>query len=440
MMSLLKKKWFWLVILVVGFGGWKYYQSMNTPPAYQTATVERGTVVQTVSASATLLADAEIRLNFEMGGRVRDIATSVGKQVSDGDVIARLDVATLTAEISRAQAALDQAEAAAGLSDEALREARDGTKNAKDYLSSVEDAQDQAVEAADAAYSNAQDYESQAQSYYDQVASDHGSSGAEAKSAKLTLIAATNARKAADQARESARRNRDVAVQQADNTYQTNKQKVKTLESKSQTLSTDSAVLAARAAYDIALRNLDKAQIKAPISGTITKVNYKKGEVIGTATGDFGALLSLDTVLEAKVPESDITKIALGQEATLSLDAFPSSETLRAQVIEIEPASTVIQDVVYYKVKLKLLTPDKRLKPGMTGDVDIHIANKDNVLFLPSRAIKKDGKNPYVEVSVGPSATLERRPVTLGLEGDESRVEIVSGVPEGQVVVIGLSK
>ncbi len=440
MMSLLKKKWFWVAVVVVVFIGYKYCQSTHTPPVYQTATVERGAVTQTVSVSATLVSGTGIRLNFETGGRVKDILTAVGKQVSAGDVLGRLDVVELNAAVDRAQAALNQAEAAAGLSDESLRAARDASKRSKDYLNAVQDAQDQSVSAADSAHDNAKAYEDDAQRYYEQVVSDKGSDSAEAKSAKLTLTAAINARKSADESRTTARRNRDVSVAQADTSYQADKQHVQTLDSKSQTQSTDSAVRAARADYEMALRNLDKAQIKAPINGTVTAVNYKKGEVIGTiganSVDPFGKLLSLDYLLEAKVPESDIAKLKLGQSADVSLDAFPSTDKLRAEVIEIEPASTVIQDVVYYKVKFKLLDADARLKAGMSGNADVHIAEKAGVLYLPSRAIKKDGTKRSIQVASSDGMTLNSVPVETGLEGDESLVEVTKGVTEGQVVVV----
>ena len=440
MPSLLKKKWLWILALVMVYGGYRYYQSTYTPPVYQTATVEQGTITQTVSVSGTLVANTEIRLNFETGGRVKDILTVVGKQVSAGDVLGRLDVVELNAAVDRAQAALNQAEAAAGLSDESLRAARDASKRSKDYLNAVQDAQDQSVSAADSGYDNAKSYQEDAQKYYDQVVSDAGSGSAAAKSAKLTLTAAINARKSAEEAQTTARRNRDVSVAQADTTYQADKQHVETLDSKSQAQSTDSAVRAAQADYSLALHNLEKAQVKAPINGTVTAINYKKGEVIGTiganSVDPFGTLLSLDYLLEAKVPESDIAKLKMNQSADVTFDAFPSTDKFRAEVIEIDPASTIIQDVVYYKVKFRLLDADTRLKAGMSGNIDIHIAGKDHVLFLPSRAIKKDGTNRSVQVASSNGMTLTTMPIETGLEGDESLVEVTKGLTEGQVVVV----
>jgi HlyD family secretion protein len=440
MKSLLKKKWFWVLAVIVAFGGYKYYKSVTTPPNYQTATVERGTVTQTVSVSSTLVANTEIRLNFERSGRIKEIVTSVGKTVSAGDVLARLDVADLNAEVARTQAILDQAEAGAGLNDESLREARKSVSDAKDYSNAVRDAQDQAVDAADKAYDNAVDYENDVRNYYDQVVSDSGAGSKEVKSAKLTLTTATNARKSADEAKTTARRNRDVATQLAENSWNANKQKLKTLESSSQMQSVDSTVTAARASYERAMADLNKTTLKAPMNGTVTVLNYKKGEVIGTAAQDFGKLLSMDFLLEAKVPESDIAKVKLGQQAEVAFDAFPSNERLHAEVADIDPASTVIQDVVYYKIKLAVKEKDARLKAGMSADIDIRITQAENALWLPSRAIKKDGTQEYVEKLATDGKTLTRFSVTTGLRGDESKTEIKQGVNQGDTVVIGLAQ
>lgn len=439
MKSIWKKKWFWVLVLIVAYGGYRYYKNVTTPPNYETVTVTRGTVNQTVSVSSTLVANTPIRLNFQQSGRVKDIAIVTGKTVSAGEMIAHLDVADLNAAVAQARANLDQAEANAGLNDESLRERRKSVDDAKSYFNAVNDAQDQAVDAADSAYKNASDYESDAQNYYDQVVSEKGAGSTEAKSAKMTLTAASNTRKAADEARDTARRNRDVSVQSAENVWNAEKQKLKTFESASQLQSVDSAVAAARAGYDRALVDLDQATLKAPIAGTITKINYKKGEVVGMTGDAFGELLSMDFVLEAKVPESDIAKVKLGQQAVVSFDAFPSGDTLNAEIIDIDPASTVIQDVVYYKIKLRVKENDPRLKAGMSADVDIHITEANDALWLPRRAIKKDGTQGYVEKLNADKKTLDKFTVTTGLRGDDSQVEIKQGVSEGDVIVIGLA-
>jgi RND family efflux transporter MFP subunit len=440
-MSILKNKWLWVVI-IVAIGGYFWYAKRNAnQDLFVTTAVTRGDVAQTVSASAVLLADQEIDLNFETAGRVKNITTKVGAQVVAGDGLATMESVALTEDVKKAQAALDKAQADAGVSDDVLREARDAQKNAKQYVSDVSDAEDQKVSASDKAYDNAVHYADDVENYYNQVVSDNGASSATAKSVKLTFTSATNAKEAAKEAKDTARRNRDVSVRVADNAYESQKEKVKSLESKSQQVIENSAIAIASSNYDIAVNNLDKAVLKAPLNGTVTQLNYQKGEVIGSATAkSFGRLLSSDLILEAKIPESDVASVKLDQTATTTFDALGTDEKFDATIVEIDPESTVIQDVVYYKVKLRLANIDKRLKPGMSGDIDIHIAEKKGVLLLPTRAVKQDGTARYVEVKSADGKTAVRKDVKVGLEGSEGQIEIVSGINEGDAVITETKK
>lgn len=440
-MSFLKKKWFWFVI-IVAIGSYFWYSTRNAnQDLFVTTAVSRGDISQVVSASATLLADQEIDLNFETAGRVKTIVTKVGAQVSQGDTLASIESLVLSEDVKKTQAALDKAHADAGINDDVLREVQDAQKNAKQYALDVSDAEDQKVDAADKAYDNAVDYETDVQSYYNQVVSDDGAGSATAKSAKLTLTSATNTKKAAQEAKDTARRNRDVAVSIANNAYESQKEKVKSLESKSQQIIENSAIAIASSNYDIAVNNLDKAVLKASVNGMVTALNYQRGEVIGSASPkSFGRLLSSDLILEAKIPESDIASVKLNQTATITFDALGSDEKLDATIVEIDPESTIIQDVVYYKVKLRLANIDKRLKPGMSGDIDIHIAEKKDVLLLPMRTVKQDGTARYVEVKSADGKTAKRRDVKVGLEGSDGQIEVVSGVGDGQDVITETKK
>lgn len=187
--------------------------------------------------------------------------------------------------------------------------------------------------------------------------------------------------------------------------------------------------------------NINDTTLYSPIAGMVIKRNVEVGETtvanavtantsVVTVASD-GALLT-----EVNVPESDIVDVAIGQKAQVSLDALSSSEKLVAEVSEIEPASTVIQDVVYYKVKLKFTDPDARLKVGMSTDVDINTAEKDDVVMIPMRAIKNDGSQDYVEILNADGKTSRRVSVKIGMSGDDGMVEVTSGLSGGENVVV----
>jgi multidrug efflux pump subunit AcrA (membrane-fusion protein) len=142
--------------------------------------------------------------------------------------------------------------------------------------------------------------------------------------------------------------------------------------------------------------------------------------------------------IEADVPESDIVEIKVGQKAEITMDALSSEESLTAEVSDIEPSSTVIQDVVYYKVTLKLLDQDNRLKNGMSADIDIHTFEKNDVVTIPERSIKTDGGKKFVEL-LKTGNIVEKRYVETGIKGDEGMIEIKSGL-SGSEEIITLTK
>jgi RND family efflux transporter MFP subunit len=184
------------------------------------------------------------------------------------------------------------------------------------------------------------------------------------------------------------------------------------------------------------------ATLYAPISGTVIKKNVEVGEMaLGGAVTESTSIATIasDGQLEtqADVPESDIINVKVGQKAQVTFDAFPASDVLDATVTEIDPASTVIQDVVYYQVKLSFAKPDPRLKVGMSTNVDINTAEKDNVISVPQRAVNTDSNGQsYVNIlEDAKTGSLKKVYVTTGLQGDEGMVEITSGLSGGENVV-----
>lgn len=187
----------------------------------------------------------------------------------------------------------------------------------------------------------------------------------------------------------------------------------------------------------LALEDIEKQirekSIYSPIEGIIIRKNIEAGEMATANAAVFTVAEEGKLILESNVPESDIIKISVGQKANMTLDAFPSSEIFEAEIFKIEPASTVIQDVVYYKVKLRITNSDSRFKNGMSADIDIKTAEKSDVLAVPARAIKMEGNKKYVEILKG--EITEKKFIKTGLEGDEGLVEVVSGLNEGDKVI-----
>lgn len=196
------------------------------------------------------------------------------------------------------------------------------------------------------------------------------------------------------------------------------------------------------------LANIEKqladSILLAPLDGVITQVNYQPGEQFGSSGQPMIRMLADGNFeIEVDISESDINKIKTGNIATVTLDALSEDTIFSARVNFIEPAQTLIQGVVYYKVKLQffdllelqenLTNSGLGLKAGMTANVVIITDSRENVLQIPARAvIEQDGKR-IVRVLWG--GQVNEMPVTLGLRGDEGLIEVVSGLNEGDEVV-----
>ncbi|MEI6587608.1 MAG: efflux RND transporter periplasmic adaptor subunit [Candidatus Moraniibacteriota bacterium] len=422
-----KKTIAFILILAIAGGYFFYSKSKKAKVEYTTAMVEKGNLSQTVSATGDLKDDSEIVLNFELGGRISEVFIKKGNKVAAGDSIAMLDNVNLSGQVAQAKASLDKAVADAGSNDDAIREANVAVDNAENYLDEADDLEKQKVDAAEKAYDNAK-------SYYDDVLDFYNDSPTKEK--KMTLTTASNSKKASEEELDTTKKSKDLTITSAENSLDAAKAKLKTTESKFTINSGNALVDSAKAGYNIALNNLSKAILKAPVSGTIVEVNNKAGEILGTGVikESFARIIADDFIIESNIPESDIVKLKLGQKAKITFDALPSGEEFDAELIEINPAETVIQDVVYYGIKLKLSVVDQRLKPGMSANVDVRTNEKSDVLMIPLRAIKIRNGEKFVDVLKDNDLTQEVK-ITTGLEGDGGMVEAKSGLKDGNKVV-----
>lgn len=198
------------------------------------------------------------------------------------------------------------------------------------------------------------------------------------------------------------------------------------------------AVGSAEANERAALARLRKTEIVAPIDGVISDIVYDIGEQVSAgqemvtmfAQGD-----AYDIALD--IPESDITKIAVGQTADITFDAFGDKMKFSGSVYSINPAQKVIQDVVFYEAKVVLSGGNDEgvLKPGMSANVTILTNLRDGALYVPSRSVlEKDGQ-PYVRIPKN-DHEFDERSVTTGLKADDGLTEIVDGVSENETVVV----
>lgn len=189
----------------------------------------------------------------------------------------------------------------------------------------------------------------------------------------------------------------------------------------------------ARASMVELQQKLSDATLKSPIDGVVSKVNIKIGEVAIAGGDSVISLISPNKFqIEVDIPEADIGKIELGDMVKIILDAFPE-EFWPGQVAEMEPAETLVDGVVYYRVTVIFDKIDEKIKSGMSADVTIQTDKKESVIAVPYRAIIYKNNKRFVKILE--EETFKEVEVEVGIRGSDGNVEIVSGINEGDKVV-----
>ena len=188
----------------------------------------------------------------------------------------------------------------------------------------------------------------------------------------------------------------------------------------------------ARAQVDTLKNKIEEAYLYAPVSGQITDVKKKEGEL---ALQDVVATILPIAPFEIEVDiyEEDIVKVDIDDPVEISLVAFPD-DIFMGRVISIDPAEKLIDGVVHYETTVNFEEMPDGLRAGMTADLVIKTATRENVLMISEDVIlKKDGKNIVQVLSGG---NVEDREVEIGLEGSDDMFEIISGLNEGEKAII----
>jgi RND family efflux transporter MFP subunit len=190
--------------------------------------------------------------------------------------------------------------------------------------------------------------------------------------------------------------------------------------------------------------DLQDATLTSPINGVVAAINGNPGEVVGsgatnqtqtgTSTSIFVTLVDPSAVrVDANVDEVDVAKLSVGKPAEVTFDALPDRR-FRGQVGAVSPSGSSTSGVVTYPIAINLQIPDDVTLPsGMTASVVVTINRKTDVIVVPTRAVRRQGREQVVEV-VTPTGT-EMRQVQIGMTNDQ-QTEIVSGISEGETAIV----
>lgn len=180
---------------------------------------------------------------------------------------------------------------------------------------------------------------------------------------------------------------------------------------------------------------LQKMTMRAPFSGIVTKQDAKVGEIVTSGKSIVTVISGSSFEVKADIPEADIANVRVGNRADITLDAYGDAVLFFGVVSRIEPAETIIEGVATYKTTLTFTKPDERIKSGMTANIDIIAGEKQNIVYIPSRAVvNKDGKSI---VRIPTSATTYKEVIVeTGIQSSDGNIEIIRGIEEGDEVIV----
>jgi len=215
------------------------------------------------------------------------------------------------------------------------------------------------------------------------------------------------------------------------------------------------AVALAQGSLDEAKVNLRYTDIVSPVDGVVVSVNVAVGQTVAASfqtptlfliAGDL-TKMQVDT----NVSESDVGRVRDGQPAAFTVDAYPG-QPFHGQVAQVRNAPITVQNVVTYDVVIAVENSGLELKPGMTANVSITAAKRDQALRIPVRAFRfrpdrigagtpdASAKEESAVYVLAPDGALRRVEVEAGIR-DNQRAEVLKGdLHEGDPIVVGLRR
>ena len=337
---------------------------------YRFATIQRGAIVDAVTATGTLGAVVTVEVGSQVSGQVIELPVDFNSKVKKGQIIARIDPDTFEANVRRAEADLTVAKANMALDKAALARSGADIANARASLEAAQARlQNTRISLADLERDLNRKRElhegrviaiaqvETAQSKYDQGAAQRDASAAEVR-AQQSQVAAREAQL------EMAMAQIDIGAAQ-----------VKIRE----------AMLYSN------IVDLNRTAIYSPVDGVVIERTVDIGQTVAAslqAPKLFTIAQDLrEMQVEISVDEADIGRASEGQRVTFTVDAFPG-RTFEGRVTQIRLSPRAVQSVVTYTVIAAAANEDERLLPGMTADVRLVAQERQEALRLPNAALR----------------------------------------------------
>lgn len=482
-----------IALLIIALVAWFFISRSGNE--FETARVMRAPIVQEVSASGNVEPVSQVNLHFKGSGRLASRSARIGQKVTAGEVLAAQDRVQLQAQLAEMRAGVDVqkaklAQLLAGATAEDRAKTQSEAENAR--LALIKALQDAYAKADDAVRTKADDLfidpyvpnpqllfsiddltltgkpEAQRLVVENSLRSwnvalqklNGGDPGAAAQDAQVHLrevtlfmdylagalntdLAGYSASTVAEwkSTVSTARANVNAAASalvSATDAYASAQGAldIKIAEARPEdTALYEAQIRQAEAAMRSIEAQLNETEIRAPVSGIVTRVGGEVGEIVGPGEMIASLMPEGDLQVRINISEGNIVNVSPGQKARITLDAFADGTEWQGTVLEVEPAETIVGGAVYYEALVAIDVDDPRIRRGMSANVWITTAENLRAIVVPASAISYDGNEPFVRILSGREP--EKRPVQLGIQASDGMVEIVSGVTEGELVITG---
>jgi multidrug efflux pump subunit AcrA (membrane-fusion protein) len=497
------KIWSVIIIIAIVYGGYYFINKAKSgviTTTYTLSTVTNGTVITTVTGTGQVSANNQVAVNAQVTGTIDAIDVSVGQSVKAGQTLAHIDSTSAQQSLQSAQISYNQLVQAAKPGDlaNAQNSLAQSYSNAFSSVAStftdlqtimpginstlygqsgfLSDQHSSYLTTTGQGYRDTagQEFDKANLEYQNVLLEYKGLSLSSATSSISQLLA--NTYKMASDVVQSLKDTQNTITFIVNSQPNYDPKDVTTAESDvtgwlNQATNDNNSLLSAKnsiATNDNSLNNLligaDALQVQAqqlslteaeqnyayqnvtsPIDGVVAKISVTPAEQVSNGTA-VATVVTPNEYATISLNEVDAAKVSVGQKATLTFDAV-NNLSLAGTVSEVDGIGTVSQGVVTYNVQIAFDSEDSRVKPGMSVNSTIITAADQNVLVVPSAAVKTQGNISYVQElgqkystaqeSAGvTSATAPKNvPVVTGLS-DDTNTEIVSGLSVGDQVII----
>jgi len=188
---------------------------------------------------------------------------------------------------------------------------------------------------------------------------------------------------------------------------------------------------------DLMQQILNDTKLITPLNGIITTIYTEIGELATISTPAMSMITVEQYKIEAFISELDVAQISLQDKVEVTFDAFDFDEIFEGEIVNIDPYETIDDGDIFYEITIELDEENENIRSGMTVNITIKTADKEDILVVPSRYIGEERGQKYVKLLVDDGEEGEefvKIEVITGLKGKEM-TEIVSGLEEGQEII-----